>query len=96
MLALGAKRHAASWIEWQPYNNQRRCWCAGSIGGVAEACCLQPMDVIKTRLQLDKAKQYTGERRLQQRCSCMPRTCMLLLALGTSPLCDEPLMPMSA
>jgi solute carrier family 25 citrate transporter 1 len=33
---------------------------AGSIGGVAEACCLQPMDVIKTRLQLDKAKQYTG------------------------------------
>ncbi|KAK9907509.1 hypothetical protein WJX75_004988 [Coccomyxa subellipsoidea] len=33
---------------------------AGSIGGVAEAGCLQPMDVIKTRLQLDKAKQYTG------------------------------------
>lgn len=33
---------------------------AGSIGGVAEACCLQPMDVIKTRLQLDKVGKYTG------------------------------------
>ncbi|PNH06570.1 Succinate/fumarate mitochondrial transporter [Tetrabaena socialis] len=33
---------------------------AGSIGGVAEACCLQPMDVIKTRLQLDKAGKYHG------------------------------------
>lgn len=33
---------------------------AGSIGGVAEACALQPMDVIKTRLQLDTAKKYTG------------------------------------
>lgn len=28
---------------------------AGSLGGVAEACALQPMDVIKTRLQLDTA-----------------------------------------
>jgi solute carrier family 25 citrate transporter 1 len=25
---------------------------AGSVGGVAEACCLQPVDVVKTRLQL--------------------------------------------
>ena len=25
-----------------------------------EACFLQPMDVIKTRLQLDKAGKYTG------------------------------------
>jgi solute carrier family 25 citrate transporter 1 len=33
---------------------------AGSIGGVAEACVLQPMDVIKTRLQLDKAHKYKG------------------------------------
>ncbi|PNW81786.1 hypothetical protein CHLRE_06g260200v5 [Chlamydomonas reinhardtii] len=33
---------------------------AGSIGGVAEACALQPMDVIKTRLQLDKAGKYKG------------------------------------
>ncbi|EFJ52815.1 mitochondrial substrate carrier [Volvox carteri f. nagariensis] len=33
---------------------------AGSIGGVAEACCLQPMDVIKTRLQLDKVGKYKG------------------------------------
>lgn len=33
---------------------------SGSIGGVAEACCLQPMDVIKTRLQLDKMRKYKG------------------------------------
>ncbi|KAG2492720.1 hypothetical protein HYH03_009133 [Edaphochlamys debaryana] len=33
---------------------------AGSIGGVAEACCLQPMDVIKTRIQLDKTGKYKG------------------------------------
>ena len=33
---------------------------AGSLGGVTEACFLQPMDVIKTRLQLDKAGKYTG------------------------------------
>ncbi|KAL6754018.1 mitochondrial substrate carrier protein [Haematococcus lacustris] len=33
---------------------------AGSIGGVAEACALQPMDVIKTRLQLDGARRYHG------------------------------------
>lgn len=25
-----------------------------------EACCLQPIDTIKTRLQLDAAKKYTG------------------------------------
>ncbi len=34
---------------------------AGSIGGIAEAGCLQPIDTIKTRLQLDKAKQYKGD-----------------------------------
>jgi solute carrier family 25 citrate transporter 1 len=28
---------------------------AGSLGGVVEACCLQPTDVVKTRLQLDRA-----------------------------------------
>ncbi|GAV73576.1 Mito_carr domain-containing protein [Cephalotus follicularis] len=33
---------------------------AGSLGGVMEACCLQPIDVIKTRLQLDTAGQYKG------------------------------------
>lgn len=33
---------------------------AGSIGGVAEACALQPMDVIKTRLQLDSTGKYKG------------------------------------
>ncbi|WIA13872.1 hypothetical protein OEZ85_002444 [Tetradesmus obliquus] len=33
---------------------------AGSMGGTIEACCLQPIDVIKTRLQLDKAGKYKG------------------------------------
>ncbi|THF95638.1 mitochondrial succinate-fumarate transporter 1 [Camellia sinensis] len=33
---------------------------AGSIGGVMEACCLQPIDVIKTRLQLDRSGAYKG------------------------------------
>lgn len=33
---------------------------AGSLGGIVEACCLQPIDVIKTRLQLDRMKQYSG------------------------------------
>mmetsp|Transcript_14801 Transcript_14801/g.44715 ORF Transcript_14801/g.44715 Transcript_14801/m.44715 type:complete len:315 (+) Transcript_14801:85-1029(+) len=33
---------------------------AGSLGGVTEAVCLQPMDVMKTRLQLDRSGRYTG------------------------------------
>ncbi|GAB2296627.1 Mitochondrial succinate-fumarate transporter [Dionaea muscipula] len=33
---------------------------AGSIGGVVEAGCLQPIDVIKTRLQLDRSGKYKG------------------------------------
>ncbi|KAG5552476.1 hypothetical protein RHGRI_010530 [Rhododendron griersonianum] len=33
---------------------------AGSIGGMVEACCLQPIDVIKTRLQLDRSGSYRG------------------------------------
>lgn len=33
---------------------------AGSMGGVMEACCLQPIDVIKTRLQLDRVHKYNG------------------------------------
>ncbi|KAF2938749.1 hypothetical protein DAI22_03g140500 [Oryza sativa Japonica Group] len=33
---------------------------AGSVGGVMEACCLQPIDVIKTRLQLDRSGAYRG------------------------------------
>ena len=33
---------------------------AGSVGGLVEALCLQPIDVIKTRLQLDTAKRYVG------------------------------------
>lgn len=30
------------------------------MGGVVEACCLQPIDVIKTRLQLDHTHKYKG------------------------------------
>jgi len=33
---------------------------AGMAGGVSEACLLQPLDVTKTRLQLDKAGKYNG------------------------------------
>lgn len=33
---------------------------SGSIGGIMEACCLQPIDVIKTRLQLDRTGAYRG------------------------------------
>ncbi|KAF5197671.1 Mitochondrial succinate-fumarate transporter [Thalictrum thalictroides] len=33
---------------------------AGSIGGIVEASCLQPIDVIKTRLQLDRSGSYKG------------------------------------
>ncbi|KAL8151701.1 hypothetical protein V2J09_021509 [Rumex salicifolius] len=33
---------------------------SGSFGGVVEACCLQPIDVIKTRLQLDRSGNYKG------------------------------------
>jgi hypothetical protein len=34
---------------------------AGSMGGVVEAACLQPIDVIKTRLQLDSVGKYKGK-----------------------------------
>ncbi|MCO5607623.1 hypothetical protein L7F22_061820 [Adiantum nelumboides] len=33
---------------------------SGSLGGAIEACCLQPIDSIKTRIQLDTSRQYTG------------------------------------
>ena len=33
--------------------------CTGALGGVTEACCLQPIDVIKTRLQLDHVGRYS-------------------------------------
>lgn len=33
---------------------------SGSLGGLVEACCLQPIDVVKTRLQLDPRKEYRG------------------------------------
>ena len=34
-----------------------------------EACCCQPIDVIKTRLQLDHAGKYTGKHVFHQRAS---------------------------
>lgn len=33
---------------------------SGSLGGMVEASCLQPIDVIKTRLQLDRVGHYRG------------------------------------
>ncbi|XP_073290183.1 mitochondrial succinate-fumarate transporter 1-like [Primulina huaijiensis] len=33
---------------------------SGSLGGIVEASCLQPIDVIKTRLQLDSSGSYKG------------------------------------
>ncbi|PRQ42892.1 putative mitochondrial carrier protein [Rosa chinensis] len=33
---------------------------SGSLGGIVEASCLQPIDVIKTRLQLDRTGGYRG------------------------------------
>ena len=33
---------------------------AGCLGGGLEALCLQPMDTVKTRLQLDRVGQYRG------------------------------------
>lgn len=33
---------------------------AGMAGGVAEACILQPLDVTKTRMQLDRSGKYKG------------------------------------
>ncbi|XP_011095037.1 mitochondrial succinate-fumarate transporter 1 [Sesamum indicum] len=33
---------------------------SGSLGGIVEASCLQPIDVIKTRLQLDRSGTYKG------------------------------------
>ncbi|XP_050383476.1 mitochondrial succinate-fumarate transporter 1 [Argentina anserina] len=33
---------------------------SGSFGGIVEASCLQPIDVIKTRMQLDRTRAYRG------------------------------------
>ncbi|EEF35609.1 tricarboxylate transport protein, putative [Ricinus communis] len=32
----------------------------GLLGGVMEACCVPPIDVIKTRSQLDRTRTYKG------------------------------------
>lgn len=41
---------------------------SGSLGGLVEASCLQPIDVIKTRLQLDPRREYRGI------CTAAPRS----------------------
>ncbi|KAG1371556.1 hypothetical protein COCNU_16G006500 [Cocos nucifera] len=33
---------------------------SGSLGGIVEACCLQPIDVIRTWLQPDRSGNYQG------------------------------------
>lgn len=43
-------RHVPVWVKM----------AAGMTGGVAEACLLQPLDVTKTRLQLDRVGKYHG------------------------------------
>ena len=45
--------------------------CAGSAGGVVEALCLQPIDVIKTRLQLDNVGKYNGQLAFTEARLCM-------------------------
>ncbi|TXG68502.1 hypothetical protein EZV62_003437 [Acer yangbiense] len=53
----------------EPQNSSSRCKkmippymkaVSGLLGGIVEACCLQPIDVIKTRLQLDRTGTYRG------------------------------------
>lgn len=54
---------------------------AGSLGGVAEACFLQPMDVIKTRIQLDKEGKYRGIIQTGKVGSLAWLSCMVVLPL---------------
>lgn len=42
---------------------------AGSLGGGVKACCLQPTDVVKTRLQLDRAGAGSAAYRGMAHCS---------------------------
>ena len=59
----------------------------GSLGGVTEACFLQPMDVIKTRLQLDKAGKYTGD---QWHAPSPAVRCLALPQWASSAVCIHP------
>lgn len=57
-IALTAHKH---WI-WSHVPTTAAKAIGGSIGGVVEASCLQPIDVVKTRLQLDHSHKYKGIR----------------------------------
>nr|GEW29434.1 mitochondrial succinate-fumarate transporter 1 [Tanacetum cinerariifolium] len=51
------------WINEEMRENSIRAYVkalSGSLGGIVEASCLQPIDVIKTRLQLDRSGAYKG------------------------------------
>lgn len=56
MAAAAARKDSKSQATIPPYMKA----ISGSLGGVVEACCLQPIDVIKTRLQLDRGGAYKG------------------------------------
>ncbi|KAL0783802.1 hypothetical protein Bca101_000047 [Brassica carinata] len=56
MAAAPARTDSKSQASIPPYMKA----ISGSLGGVVEACCLQPIDVIKTRLQLDRGGAYKG------------------------------------
>lgn len=80
----------------------RMCTAAGSLGGVTEACLLQPMDVVKTRLQLDRAGKYSGdclsmhkfERFRMRQCLWHTLDCMYRLAMrGCSACVHAPCYP---
>eukprot|EP00850_Spirogloea_muscicola_P024027 SM000426S15714 [mRNA] locus=s426:29865:33512:+ [translate_table: standard] len=59
-VGAGGQLGAGGGVEWRPVSSPALKALSGSLGGVVEACCLQPIDVIKTRLQLDHAHQYKG------------------------------------
>lgn len=52
----------------------------GSMGGVMEAVCLQPVDTIKTRLQLDHSGKYKG--RLRAACCWRQKSSFILRVLS--------------
>ena len=58
LLAPTARTLVNPWLCCPPRESVRVA--AGSLGGTMEACFLQPIDVIKTRLQLDHTGQYKG------------------------------------
>lgn len=53
---MAEKRQQQNKVTIPPYMKA----ISGSLGGIVEASCLQPIDVIKTRLQLDRSGNYKG------------------------------------